>query len=96
MPAAVHVAPRAVDSYDLCVLPLKLEPQKLGTYEPLGSVWNDEDAELLERMLHFYPRRRPKQIVRRDIERRTVLEGEQSAGDRARHRGDASSAGGRR
>src|SRR5713226_3790800 len=67
MPAAVHVAPCAFDSYDLCVLPLKLEPQKA-----------------------------PRANLRRDFERRTVLEREQSTGDRARHRGDASSAGGGR
>jgi SAM-dependent methyltransferase len=63
MPAAGHVAPRAVDFYDLSVLPLKLEAQKLATYEPLGSVWNGEDAELLERMLQFYPRKLPKRIL---------------------------------
>jgi SAM-dependent methyltransferase len=33
------------------------------TYKPLPSIWSGEDAELLERMLCFYPRRRPKRIV---------------------------------
>src|SRR5579885_1585222 len=32
-------------------------------YVPLGSVWEGEDAELLERMLDFYPRKRPKRIL---------------------------------
>jgi SAM-dependent methyltransferase len=32
-------------------------------YHPPGSVWEGEDAELLERMLAFYPRRRPKRIL---------------------------------
>jgi hypothetical protein len=33
-------------------------------YEPLGSVWHgDDDAELLERLLSFYPGRRPEQIL---------------------------------
>ena len=32
-------------------------------YKPLGSVWEGEDAELLEQMLAFYPRKRPKRIL---------------------------------
>ena len=32
-------------------------------YNPLGSVWEGDDAELLERMLAFYPRKRPKRIL---------------------------------
>ncbi len=32
-------------------------------YQPLGSVWEGEDAELLERMLAFYPRERPRRIL---------------------------------
>jgi SAM-dependent methyltransferase len=32
-------------------------------YEPLSSVWSGEDAELLEQMLKFYPRRRPEVIL---------------------------------
>ena len=32
-------------------------------YEPLPSVWNGTDAELLERMLDFYPRKSPKRIL---------------------------------
>jgi SAM-dependent methyltransferase len=32
-------------------------------YEPLASVWHGDDAELLESLLGFYPRRRPKLIL---------------------------------
>jgi SAM-dependent methyltransferase len=32
-------------------------------YAPLPSVWDGEDAELIERMLDFYPRKRPKRIL---------------------------------
>jgi SAM-dependent methyltransferase len=32
-------------------------------YLPLGSIWDGEDAELVERMLEFYPRKRPKRIL---------------------------------
>jgi SAM-dependent methyltransferase len=36
--------------------------QQLG-YKPLGSVWEGDDAELLELLLDFYPRKRPKRIL---------------------------------
>jgi SAM-dependent methyltransferase len=32
-------------------------------YLPLGSIWDGDDAELLERMLAFYPRKRPRRIL---------------------------------
>jgi SAM-dependent methyltransferase len=32
-------------------------------YIPLPSVWEGEDGELLERLLGFYPRRRPRRIL---------------------------------
>jgi SAM-dependent methyltransferase len=32
-------------------------------YEPLASVWDGTDAELLETMLAFYPRRPPRRIL---------------------------------
>ena len=32
-------------------------------YQPLASVWHGTDADLLERMLDFYPRRRPQWIL---------------------------------
>jgi SAM-dependent methyltransferase len=34
-----------------------------GTYQPLPSIWTGTDAELLERMLEFYPRKVPKRIL---------------------------------
>jgi len=33
------------------------------SYQPLPSIWNGSDGELLERMLEFYPRKRPKLIL---------------------------------
>lgn len=39
------------------------QPKGNGSYVPLPSIWNGDDAELLERLLSFYPRRRPKQIL---------------------------------
>ncbi len=38
-------------------------PRRQAGYRPLASVWNGEDAELLDRMLDFYPRKSPKQIL---------------------------------
>lgn len=35
----------------------------LPKYDPLGSVWSGDDAELIERMLTFYPRKRPRRIL---------------------------------
>src|SRR5271157_4480956 len=32
-------------------------------YDPPGSVWEGDDAELIERMLAFYPRKRPRRIL---------------------------------
>ncbi len=32
-------------------------------YQPLASTWEGEDAELLERMLGFYPRKEPRRIL---------------------------------
>lgn len=32
-------------------------------YIPLGSVWEGEDSDLLERLLSFYPRKRPERIL---------------------------------
>jgi len=37
--------------------------QKVTRYEPLPSVWYGEDAELLERVLDFYPRTKPGRIL---------------------------------
>jgi hypothetical protein len=33
------------------------------TYRPLPSIWPGDDAELLERMLRFYPRHRARRVV---------------------------------
>jgi hypothetical protein len=32
-------------------------------YDPLASIWHGEDAELLENLLRFYPRKPPKRIL---------------------------------
>jgi len=37
--------------------------EKISDYSPLASVWYGEDAELLERMLDFYPRKKPRKIL---------------------------------
>jgi len=42
--------------------PLRLTKSK-AKYQPLGSVWEGEDAELLENLLGFYPRKTPKRIL---------------------------------
>ncbi|HVC96600.1 MAG TPA: hypothetical protein VND64_23140 [Pirellulales bacterium] len=36
---------------------------KSATYEPLPSIWSGDDAELLERMLSFYPKNEPQDIL---------------------------------
>lgn len=47
------------------VLFSELEPVvvKTSVYDPLPSVWYGDDAELLEQMLSFYPRKPPKDIL---------------------------------
>lgn len=37
--------------------------QKPSPYATLGSVWQGEDWELMEKILSFYPRKRPRQIL---------------------------------
>jgi hypothetical protein len=39
------------------------------TYRPIASVWHGTDAELLEEMLDFYPRKRPKAILDATVNR---------------------------
>jgi SAM-dependent methyltransferase len=39
------------------------------TYLPLASVWQGTDAELLERMLEFYPRAAPRRILDATVNR---------------------------
>jgi SAM-dependent methyltransferase len=36
---------------------------RLSDYAPLPSVWYGEDSELLERLLDFYPRKKPRRIL---------------------------------
>src|SRR4051812_35703586 len=42
--------------------PEAAEPITTTGYAPLESVWSGSDAELIERMLDFYPRTRPEAI----------------------------------
>ncbi len=37
--------------------------ERVSEYTPLASVWYGEDAELLEKLLSFYPRKRPRKIL---------------------------------
>jgi SAM-dependent methyltransferase len=39
------------------------QPEEKSTYQPLPSVWDGTDAELLEKMLSFYPHKPPKKIL---------------------------------
>ncbi len=39
------------------------ERPKARDYDPIPSVWEGEDAQLLERMLLLYPRKRPRRIL---------------------------------
>lgn len=41
----------------------KAKPGQDYAYAPLASVWFGEDAELIERLLNFYPRKRPRKIL---------------------------------
>ena len=36
---------------------------KANGYDPLPSVWFGDDSELLDKMLRFYPRKKPKKIL---------------------------------
>ena len=38
-------------------------PAEPSTYQPLPSVWHGDDAELLEKMLDFYPKTAPRDIL---------------------------------
>jgi SAM-dependent methyltransferase len=49
--------------------PSKADAQKNTKYEPLASVWFGDDAELLERMLSFYPRSEPRKILDATVNR---------------------------
>ncbi len=43
--------------------PERIRKPRPSTYHPLASVWDGEDAALLERMLDFYPKRKPRRIL---------------------------------
>lgn len=44
-------------------LPVTVHVPRTRGYDPIPSVWDGDDAELLERMLQLYPRTRPKRIL---------------------------------
>lgn len=44
-------------------------PIEVNDYEPLASVWFGDDAELIEQLLRFYPRRRPRKILDATVNR---------------------------
>jgi SAM-dependent methyltransferase len=46
-------------------------------YQPLASVWDGSDAELLEKMLDFYPRTRPQRILDATVNLGRFWEGSQ-------------------
>ena len=41
----------------------RAQAERITRYAPLASVWNGDDAELLEQFLDFYPRKKPKRIL---------------------------------
>lgn len=45
------------------------------TYAPLPSVWHGEDAELLERMLSFYPKKPPVDILDATVNKGRIWKG---------------------
>lgn len=45
------------------LFPATAPPKAPCTYQPLASVWYGSDAELLEKMLDFYPRKPSKRIL---------------------------------
>ena len=51
------------DAAPLFPLPEPSEGTPPPSYEPLPSVWHGTDAELLEKLLDFYPRQRPRRIL---------------------------------
>jgi SAM-dependent methyltransferase len=57
-----------------CKMPSR-QPSALGAYRPLASVWHGSDAELLEDMLSFYPRRRPRRILDATVNARRFWKG---------------------
>jgi hypothetical protein len=44
-------------------LPGHRDPASISDYSPLPSIWFGEDVELIEKMLAFYPRKKPRRIL---------------------------------
>ena len=44
-------------------VPYEIQTRSEREYVPLGSVWEGEDSELLERLMDLYPRKRPEKIL---------------------------------
>ena len=40
-----------------------LERSRARTYAPIESVWEGEDAQLIEQLLHYYPKKTPRRIL---------------------------------
>lgn len=43
--------------------PYQIQSKRKREYVPLGSIWEGEDSELLERLLECYPRKTPERIL---------------------------------
>jgi SAM-dependent methyltransferase len=54
---------RRIQLHQAELFPSTASPKASRTYQPLASVWYGTDAELLEKMLDFYPRKRPALIL---------------------------------
>ena len=59
------------------VIDFGLVEQPQESYQPLPSVWDGDDSELLELMLNFYPRSEPKLILDATINRGRFWKGSQ-------------------
>lgn len=53
----------ALRPFPIAKRPVPASSEKDSEYEPIASVWHGEDAELIERLLKFYPRKKPKHIL---------------------------------
>jgi SAM-dependent methyltransferase len=47
----------------------EVEAPAESAYEPIPSIWEGDDSELLERMLTFYPRKKPQRILDATVNR---------------------------
>lgn len=57
------------------VLPEMSENADCSSYDPLPSVWFGGDSELLDKMLNFYPRKKPKDILDATVNRGRLWRG---------------------